>query len=65
MGYILDHKWYICLHLPTSRIYISRDITFYETHFPFAASPTQLSLGVGSNSKLVKIQIFDSNSEYF
>jgi hypothetical protein len=41
------HKGYKCLHIPTNRIYISRDVIFNEHVFPFAnshpstASPTE------------------------
>ena len=30
------HKGYKCLHVPTSRVYISRDVVFDEKVFPFA-----------------------------
>jgi len=26
VGYSIRHKWYKCLHLPTARVYISRDV---------------------------------------
>lgn len=38
LGYTADHKGYNCLHLPTRRIYISRDVYFDENKFPFATS---------------------------
>ena len=36
IGYRNLHKGYKCLEVATGRIYISRDIVFYETLFPFA-----------------------------
>jgi hypothetical protein len=35
LGYSFQHKGYRCLHVPSSRIYISRNVIFYESHFPF------------------------------
>jgi hypothetical protein len=31
------HKGYKCFHIPTSRVYMSRDVVFDETVFPFAS----------------------------
>jgi hypothetical protein len=33
------HKGYKCLHVPSNRVYISRDGVFDEGHFPFATKP--------------------------
>lgn len=35
MAYSLDHKEYICLHIPTSQKYLSRDVHFIESEFSF------------------------------
>lgn len=35
LGYSDHHKGYKYLHKPTSRVYISRHVTFDEHHFPF------------------------------
>ncbi|KAJ1698573.1 hypothetical protein LUZ63_007085 [Rhynchospora breviuscula] len=35
MGYSTMHKGYRCLHLPTKRLCISRNVIFNETDFPF------------------------------
>ena len=47
LGYSLLHKGYKCLHLPSNRVYNSRDVLFDETNFPFAdksdSSLTQLA----------------------
>lgn len=48
IGYSLNHKGYNCLHLPTGRIYVSRDVRFNENHFPF--SPTRSSIQVSDSS---------------
>ena len=34
LGYSPLHKGYKCLHIPTNRVYISRDVVFDETVFP-------------------------------
>lgn len=36
LGYSASHKGYLCLHHPTSRIYISRHVVFNEDVFPCA-----------------------------
>ena len=36
LGYSNLHKGYKCLEIATGRIYISRDVVFDETLFPFA-----------------------------
>ena len=38
LGLHLLHKGYKCLHLPSGRLYISRDVIFEETNFPFQPS---------------------------
>ncbi len=38
IGYSPSHRGYKCLHLPTSRIYISRNVIFDEYVFPFQNS---------------------------
>jgi hypothetical protein len=40
LGYSPLHKGYKCLHLPTGRVYISRDVIFNESSFPFALHST-------------------------
>ena len=42
LGYSPLHKGYKCLHIPSNRVYISRDVVFDETVFPFSTltSPT-------------------------
>jgi hypothetical protein len=36
LGYSNMHKGYKCLHIPTNRVYTSRDVVFDEKLFPFA-----------------------------
>jgi hypothetical protein len=43
LGYSSEHKGYTCLHVPTNRLYISRDVVFDETVFPFSSLPTPVS----------------------
>ena len=38
LGYNLRHKGYKCFHVPSSRLYISRDVIFQESIFPFQKS---------------------------
>jgi hypothetical protein len=38
LGYNPMHKGYKCLHPPTNRVYISRDVVFDEHVFPFATT---------------------------
>lgn len=40
LGYSLTESAYLCLHLPTSRLYISRHVEFCENNFPFPLSPS-------------------------
>jgi histone deacetylase 1/2 len=40
LGYSSLHKGYKCLHVPTNRVYISRDVVFDEGVFPFSQLPT-------------------------
>jgi hypothetical protein len=37
LGYSPLHKGYKCLHLPTNRLYISRDVLFTESEFPYSS----------------------------
>ena len=46
LGYNLSHKGYLCLHPSSSRIYITRNVVFDESIFPFHhldSSPSPLS----------------------
>ena len=43
VGYSIRHKGYKCLHLPTARVYISRDVTFDESRPYYPCSPTHNS----------------------
>lgn len=36
LGYSAQHMGVKCLDVPTGRVYISRDVVFDETNFPFA-----------------------------
>jgi hypothetical protein len=42
LGYNLLHHSYKCLHIPTSRLYISRDVIFLENLFPFLQNTSPL-----------------------
>jgi len=38
LGYSNNHKGYKCYHIPTGRMYISRDVVFHESTFPFTSN---------------------------
>jgi len=44
LGYSPLHKGYKCLHLPTNRLYFSRDAIFTEYAFPYIPTLSHLSL---------------------
>jgi hypothetical protein len=60
LGYSLIHKGYKCLHLPSNRLYISRDVVFDETTFPFhkysSSSPPILSKSSPTHQTRAMIQ---------
>uniref|UniRef100_A0A2N9IMI3 Uncharacterized protein n=1 Tax=Fagus sylvatica TaxID=28930 RepID=A0A2N9IMI3_FAGSY len=39
----ISHKGYKCFHIPTGRTYISRDVIFLETQFPFQKTQNPIS----------------------
>nr|CAN82380.1 hypothetical protein VITISV_021579 [Vitis vinifera] len=43
LGYAPAHNGYLCLDVSTSRIYISRNVIFHESYFPFQSSFPPLS----------------------
>jgi histone deacetylase 1/2 len=57
MGYSYLHKGYKCLHIPTNRLYISRDVVFDESVFPFSQT--------SSDSTLPSIDTLPLNSDQF
>jgi hypothetical protein len=42
LGYSIRHKGYKCFHIPSSRLYISRDVIFQESIFPFQIPQSSL-----------------------
>jgi hypothetical protein len=38
LGYSTLHKGYKCLHLPTNRLFISQDVVFTESTFPYTSA---------------------------
>jgi hypothetical protein len=60
LGYSLIHKGYKCLHLPSNRLYISRDVVFDENTFPFhkysSSSPPIPSKSSPTHQTLAMIQ---------
>jgi hypothetical protein len=60
LGYSSLHKGYKCLHVPSNRVYISRDVIFDEHIFPFANLPTSNTLPVTESSLLLADQFMDT-----
>jgi hypothetical protein len=58
LRYSLLHHGYKCLHIPTGRLYISRDVIFLESLFPFfqnkSALPTQPITPSGQSVSILK-----------
>jgi hypothetical protein len=52
LGYSSLHKGYKYLHIPTNRTYISRDVVFDETVFPFSQNSSDTTLPSSSFSPL-------------
>jgi transposase InsO family protein len=48
LGYSISHKGYKCFHIPTGRTYISRDVIFLETQFPFQQTQNPTSPSTNS-----------------
>jgi hypothetical protein len=46
LGYSPQHQGYKCLHVPTGRVYVARNIVFDEEIFHFAASSNVLATQV-------------------
>ena len=60
LGYSSLHKGYKCLHVPTNRVYISRDVVFDETVFPFSHTSPPSTSPSSSNSPLLSDQFVDA-----
>lgn len=60
LGYSSLHKGYKCLHVPSNRVYISRDVVFDENVFPFADLPlNSTDASFGSPSVISPDQLVD------
>jgi histone deacetylase 1/2 len=60
LGYSSLHKGYKCLHIPTNRVYISRDVVFDENVFPFSQLPSVTTPPSSSTSHLLSDQFVDA-----
>jgi histone deacetylase 1/2 len=50
LGYSPLYKGYKCLHVPSNRVYISRDVIFDEHVFPFSNLPSLELSAITSNN---------------
>ncbi|CAM8988176.1 unnamed protein product [Rhodiola kirilowii] len=57
LGYSSLHKGYKCLHIPTNRTYISRDVIFDESSFPFSESSHLTAFPDSESSSSIPLQI--------
>jgi hypothetical protein len=60
LGYSSLHKGYKCLHVPTNRTYISRDVVFDETVFPFSQPSSSSTPPTHPHSSLSSDQFVDA-----
>ena len=58
LGYSSLHKGYKCLHVPSNRVYISRDVIFDENVFPFFNMPNSHTLPPVTESSLLSADQF-------
>jgi hypothetical protein len=61
LAYSSLYKGYKCLHVPTNKLYISRDVVFNENVFPFSQLPSS-SAPPNSSSLLLHPDQFDDDA---
>ncbi|KAJ4744580.1 polyprotein [Rhynchospora pubera] len=52
IGYAVTQKGYKCLHLPTGRVFISRNVQFDEQSFPFKSAELAASTDTSNSNQL-------------
>jgi hypothetical protein len=60
IGYSIHHKGYKCLDVSTSQVYISRDVVFDESVFPFAALHSNAGARLWATISLLPSSLVDS-----
>jgi hypothetical protein len=62
LRYSSIHKGYKCLHVPSNRVYISRDVVFDEHVFPFSdlTTPSTISTPSVHTSPMLPDQFLDA-----
>ncbi|WVZ48888.1 hypothetical protein U9M48_000283 [Paspalum notatum var. saurae] len=64
LGYSASHKGYKCFDHTTGRVYISRDVVFDESVFPFAEQSTQPSHNPKNSHHPVILPMLNKNVQY-
>jgi transposase InsO family protein len=64
LGYSNMHKGFKCLDPSEGRVYISRDVTFDEREFPFAALHSNAGARLRSEISLLPATLLNSNSTF-
>jgi hypothetical protein len=59
LGYSTHHKGYKCLDISTGRVYISRDVVFDETVFPFSTLHPNVDARLRSEISLLPPSLVD------
>jgi histone deacetylase 1/2 len=64
LGYSYLHKGYKCLDISTGRVYISHDIVFDETVFPFSSLHSNASARLHDEINLLPLSLQPLNLHY-
>lgn len=62
LGYSPYHKGFKCLDIATGRVYVSRDVVFDETNFPFASLHANAGARLRSEISLLPPNLFPSST---
>jgi Reverse transcriptase (RNA-dependent DNA polymerase) len=66
LGYCQHQKGYKCLHIPTNKIYISRNVWFDETSFPFTSTkPSPLPSSFPDFLDITTLPLLPTSSSHY